>query len=546
MRIRPAIAVLFLLVAAASGSLAQQASSGNNGSIHGTVIDSKTSQPLAGAIVGLHGFGATGEANSVSTATDGRFAFSGLAAGRYRLTVTRNGYGESVAGRGERGGGTTVSLTAGQSVDDLVLRLTPTGVISGRITNERDEPLPGVLVQSMKSSYRSGHREFSDARAGFSDDRGEFRIWGLMPGQYYVRATNPRRGEIGPANGTGVREIYVPVFYPGVTDPTQAQAVQLQAGDEAGGINFNLTPSRTVHVRGRVLTANSMPAKDAEVTLAQAVGSGGYSVDASTDAAGRFDIPAVAAGSYVATAQFTENSESGKALLGHTSLQVGDANIDSIEVVVYPGAAVSGHVRIEGDRKVNLNRVSLSLKSSENSAAVSAGYMERTVVQADGSFTFHDVPEGSYRIVLMSLPDGYYAKAAEDGSESSVLVSHGHAGPVELRVGLGAARIQGTVYKNKDSEEAAPSATVALVPDGQRRFYGEYYREATTDQSGNFTIANVPPGDYALYAWQNIDKAEYMDPDFMQRFGEAGKAIHLEDGGSSTGVQLQLAVQQQD
>src|SRR6202034_2987476 len=103
----------------------------------------------------------------------------------------------------------------------VVVRLMPTGVITGHITNERDEPMPGVLVQTMKASYGSGHREFSDARTGFTDDRGEFRVWGLAPGQYFLKATNPRFTERSPIPN----QVYVPIFYPGVVDPAQSQSI---------------------------------------------------------------------------------------------------------------------------------------------------------------------------------------------------------------------------------------------------------------------------------------------------------------------------------
>ena len=116
------------------------------------------------------------------------------------------------------------------------MRLTPTGVITGRVTNERDEPMPGVLVQVMKATFRSGHKEFSDARTGFTDDRGEYRGRGLAPGQYYLKATNPRVWE----RGASAAQVYVPTFYPGVLDASQTEPVELHPGDEVGGINFSL------------------------------------------------------------------------------------------------------------------------------------------------------------------------------------------------------------------------------------------------------------------------------------------------------------------
>jgi protocatechuate 3,4-dioxygenase beta subunit len=552
---RSAFAAVFLLLLAtltlaARAIVAQERSSaGDTGSIGGTVIDRKTSQPLNGATVSLHSMQGRGEWNSVTTTPDGRFSFTGLSAGRYGLTASRNGYLDSAEGRRRPladlapQGATTIALTAGQKVDDVVLRLTPTGVIAGRVTNERDEPMPGVQVQTLKSSYANGYREFTDARAGFTDDRGEFRIWGLAPGQYYVRATNPRRW----ATGLAPREIYVPMFYPGVTDPGRSQAVELHSGEELSGINLALTPSRTVHVKGRVLTANAAPAKGAQVTLTPLAGSGGYSVEAEADVSGRFEMAAVPSGSYVAIAQLAENEESGKPLTGRATVQVGDASIDGVDVVVFPGATVSGRVRVEGDRKAYLARIAVSLRSSESSAtANSAGDGGRTTVQPDGTFILHDVPDGNYRVVLTSLPDGYYARPEGEAGETSVPVSHGHAPPVEVRLAAGTGRIQGTVYTDPSNDKVSPSATITLVPERKRRSSSEYYRVAVADQSGRFVIGSVVPGDYVLFAWQDIERGQYLDPDFIQQYEEMGKPIHVEEGSSKGDVQLLLATQTRD
>ena len=240
---RSRFAFAFLLLSVAIPSFPQQ-QTGNTGSIRGTVIDAKTSQPLNAATVSLQNAQASGGWNSATTAADGTFLFQGLLPGSYRLSASRNGYVSSARGGGPRNGarnpGTTVSLSAGQSLDDVVLRLMPTGVITGHITNERDEPMPGVLVQSMKANFRNGHREFTDARTGFTDDRGEFRIWGLAPGQYYLKAINPRSVERGPTP----TQVYVPIFYPGVADPAQAQAIELHPGEELSGINLSVARRR--------------------------------------------------------------------------------------------------------------------------------------------------------------------------------------------------------------------------------------------------------------------------------------------------------------
>jgi uncharacterized surface anchored protein len=535
------LTALVLLCAAFPSPAQEQSNSSNTGSIRGTVIDTKTSQPLNGAAVSLHGLQSAGAWNSATTAADGSFTFRGLAAGRYQLSATHTGYLDSSRGQrraAEQGNGVMITISAGQEIDDVVVRLTPTGVISGRIINEREEAMPGVYVQTMKASYRSGSREFSDARSGFTDDRGEFRVWGLAPGRYYIRVTNPRRSERGPSP----TEVYVPVFYPSVVDPVQAQSVELHPGEELNGINFTLGPSHTVRVRGRILTSNTAPAKGAQVTLSQS-GNSSYSLDAETDAAGKFDIPSVPVGSYVMVAELSEGSESTHPLMGRSTVQVGDTNFDAGDIVVFPGATVSGRVAVEGDRKVNLKGTSASLVPVGSSAgAQTAG----APLQADGSFTFHDVAEGNYRLVLPSTPAGYYVQAGNgaNAADTGVLVSHGHAAAVEVVLAFGAGRIQGVAYKDKDNRKAAPSATVVLIPDAKRRGDSQYYRAAKADQSGAFLLGNVPPGDYSLFAWEDVDKDAYMDPDFMQQYEGAGIPVHVEQG-SSLSFELQLTSQGQ-
>ncbi len=530
-----------LLLVSLIHSFAQD-QSGNAGSIHGTVIDARTSQPLRGATVSLQNpqsSGSSGGWNSATTAADGSFLFRNLLPGNYRLSASHNGYVNS--GRRPRYGaqspGNSVSLTAGQTVDDVVLRLMPTGVVTGHITNDRDEPMPGVLVQTMKASYRNGHREFSDARTGFTDDRGEFRVWGLAPGQYFLKATNPRNGE----RGRAPAQVYVPIFYPGVADPAQSQAIELHPGEELTGINLSLLAQRTVHVKGRVLTSNGVPAKGSDVALSQFAGDG-YSLEVETDPAGRFDLAAVPPGSYSIVSQSSDNSMSGHLQMGRASISVGDTPVDVPDLVLFPGATVSGHLRVEGDRKVSLPRTLASLKPL--SADASAG-VDSAAVQPDGSFTFHDVPEGEYGLSVSPLPDGYYVKTTRDTPSAAILVSHGHAPPAEVHIGPGAVRIQGTVYKDSDNQQVAASVTVALVPDVAQRSNSEYYRVATSDQSGKFMLANVPPGDYSLSAFENVDRDAVMDPAFLQRYEGAGKSLHIEEGANQN-LQLQLTADAQD
>jgi hypothetical protein len=134
------------------------------------------------------------------------------------------------------------------------------------------------------------------------------------------------------------------------------------------------------------------------------------------------------------------------------------------------------------------------------------------------------------------LPDGYYLKPSGEGDavEAGVKVGRNHAATVELTLSTGAGRITGTVAKD---QQPFAGATVVLVPDGARRGQPRFYRQALTDSGGRFTISSITPGDYKVFAWEEIERGMYLDPDFLQLYEDSGKSVHVKESGN---LNLQL------
>jgi protocatechuate 3,4-dioxygenase beta subunit len=541
------ILLLLGIISTAGAQNSQDAQNNQNKcSLQGTVLDSKTGQPIKGAEVTLRGGWISGpgawgsgpsgapEPTSAVTDSDGHFSLDGLAAGHYRVVASRNGY----LGSGARSFGglraTTVTLSAGQQ-SEIVVRLTPSAVIAGRVTTEGDEPVPNVFVQAMKYTYSNDKRQLSDVGTSSTNDRGEYRIWGLAPGRYYIRATHPRAQAIHPGG-----QVFVPVFYPGVTDPSRTQPIDVHPGDEVTGIDLSFVSQHAVRVSGRVLNANSQPDKGAQVTLIAGGGSMSFSVgQASADAKGAFEIRGVPPGSYTLIAEQFGNADSDKVMRGRTSVEVGDANVNDVEVTTGPGATVSGHVRVDGKTNPDLSKMSVALDAQDDLASLGfAPDVSNIPVRPDGTFIFQNVPEGTYRINLIPVPNGYYLKPSGEGDavEAGVKVGHNRSAAVELTLSAGAGRITGSVTKD---DHSFPGATVVLVPEAARRGQARFYRQVLADQNGNFTIANITPGDYKVFAWEEIERGLYLDPDFMQSYEDSGKPVHVDEGGNAS-VQLEL------
>ena len=127
---------------------------------------------------------------SVKSDRNGRFIFENVAPGNYRLIATYEG-GYVPAEYGQRsptGQGTSFEIAAGQKMTGVQLAMSPTGSISGRVYDRNGEPLGNGQVMAMRQVYKNGRRALTIVQIVATDDRGEYRLFWLAPGRYYVSA----------------------------------------------------------------------------------------------------------------------------------------------------------------------------------------------------------------------------------------------------------------------------------------------------------------------------------------------------------------------
>src|SRR5205807_3943778 len=284
---------------------------GETCAVEGTVVKATTGEVLRKITVQLlpvgRRFSAGRGAQPVSALTDagGRFVFKGIEAGRYSMMASGGSYPPQRYGqRGRFGAGKILELAAGQIEKDIVFRLQPPGVITGTVYDEDGDPAVNAQVVALRSTRRGSGRAFMTNAAAQTNDRGEYRIFGLEAGQYLVVAVDPQRQQAG-ANDVG-DNVYLPTYHPGAPDPEQAIPIQVQPDQEASGIDVSLRLVHGVHLRGLVQGAPSalrargrlggvwvsLLPRDSET---QTFTSYGVGVQNET---GGFDIPGVPPGSY--------------------------------------------------------------------------------------------------------------------------------------------------------------------------------------------------------------------------------------------------------
>jgi hypothetical protein len=573
------IALIALL---AQTAVAQQPSTG---AIQGVVVRAGTAEALSKAIVEMRGDAESAPpVYRTTTESDGRFVFRGVRPGRYRLMVTRSGYVHRA-----------LSVTVDDvKPQDVPVVLTPTGAISGRIYGSSGQPLGNVDVAALRATYQNGKRTLTPVQSVRTDDRGEYRLFWLAPGRYYVSATHPdalsrmfsimglsvegsfegggSRGPLGlqMVRGTGdpalassfgpssllapKEERYVPVYFPGTIDEQGAAVIELQSGADLGGVDIALAPVRAHHVRGTVINGTTgQVAQYAGLTV-----TGGNSfpdgpnglLEGSTDGRGR---PLIESDGSFDLALFpgphTLIGTAGTGV-GYVSLEMRDADIDGVQVVAMPAFNVPGRLVTDGqvDRSALAN-VRLSLRRDLPVPATrSSSY---SLLRPDGSFVVEATP-GDYRVnvsPILDLPgqqlppslrgavkglERVYVKSIRladvDVLNGGVRLERPPSSPLEIVIGTNPGELDGSV--SNATQAAAAGVSVVVLPDVRGRI--DLFKTTTTDPAGRFHIDRMPPGDYKAFAWEDVNDGAWQDPEFMSANENLGTPIRIAEGTTGT------------
>jgi hypothetical protein len=531
------VSLLFLVAGPAPGAQNAVATPPDPCTVQGVVINAGTGEPLRKAIVEIRQEGGPGHGDATTDST-GRFEFKNLDAGEYRLSAQRNGFVRQEYGQTKpEEPGAVLTLIPGQKVSDIAIRLFPAGVITGHVFDEDGDPVQGAQVSTLRYAYRNGQRELAHAGDARTNDLGEFRIYGLAPGQYIVEAEKQPRILAALKSESG----YVPIYYPGVPDAERAAPITVRAGEEFPSADITLQTTHTATLRGHVVSGTGGgPALHAQIyLLSQGTSdSGGRIISQAfvSNPQGAFELRNVTPGEYFVYAFLYEHA---RAECARQPLEVADVDLDGINLTVAPGVDIKGRVRVEGQLNPSPGALQVSLAPKYTRMAI--GGMPSDPVKSDGSFLLKNAFDDEYQIYVDGLPQNYFLKSARlDGVDvlaAGVTIDTKQTpGLLDLLVSPNGARIDGVV-----SEDQKPfaGASVTLVPNSPHRGEKGMYRITSTDQLGHFVLQGVPPGDYKLFAWETLDPDAYKSSDFLLPFENLGQSIQITEGASLS-VQLDL------
>lgn len=525
-------------------------------SIQGTVVDAVSGASLPDAELML---GRVGQQRKQTRAdANGTFTFSDLEPGRYTILSKHPGYLDQAYGQSPnsayRNAVGEFAIAAGQTLQAPIRMLRET-TISGKVYDTNRAPAVnvqvsiGVLQKSVFGpSILGSPQSVSDPNTIYvsTNDRGDYRMTGIPPGEYYVRAAP--RVDVGgrmQANNAAI------TYYPGFRSPDQAVTVKAGAGANIEAIDFALEPVSARRVSGRII--NSLPTAGEEgrdyayqfmltprnTRIIEPQGSVSGTQPDHASAPDEFELWNVSPGEYDLYLAYRAGRPDPRGAdtfyMGRTVLQVRDNDVTGLTVTIEPGVDIQGQFILDDSAKAlvpDVRTLSLFSQTTDNmSQRFSPGLDpgRGRSVQADGSFVIPHAIAGHYVLFAQLDPrlNLYMASArlgTRDITNQILEIDSNSTGPLVVEISGAAGKIEGSVT-DRESKPVV-RARVVLVPSlGTLDLMG--YKSGFTNATGQFSIVGIRPGSYTAYAFAEIGEGAWFDSQLMAPYATSGLSIDV-------------------
>jgi hypothetical protein len=191
-----------------------------------------------------------------------------------------------------------------------------------------------------------------------------------------------------------------------------------------------------------------------------------------------------------------------------------------------PPVELRGRIRVEGSSEAKFQGMNLMLQPRGDSAGMGAGGGR---VTEDGTFTVQNAAPDVYDVTLMGAPTAMYVKAIRHGTDdvlaAGLNLTRSTGEMLDILLSPAAGSVDVTVQDAKQQPSAG--AMVVAVPEGPRAELQQFYKLATTDQSGRATLRGVAPGEYKLYAWEEADGNAWQDAEFRKPYEKSAEGLSI-------------------
>jgi hypothetical protein len=511
--------------------------------IRGQIVTADTGAPIRRAQVRINSPEAR-EGRVATTDQQGRFEIKELPAGRYTMTASKGGFVALQYGqRRPSESGTPIELGDGQTIEKISIALPRGSVLGGRITDEFGEPVANASVTAFRYGYVGGARRLTPAGQNSrdtTDDQGQFRLFGLPPGDYYVSATL-RTGGPEVTDPMGELSGYSATYYPGTMNVAEAARVTLAVSQENTGISFGLIATKLVRVSGQVLMSDGAPATNGMVMLVPSSANGRPGVAMQQGGAGNrvdqngtFRLPNVAPGRYQVQARAGGGREFE---ISKMDLMVGAEDVEGLTMVTAPGATITGNVVTDTGEPFDFKPAQLQVGARPGSPDMAMGVGGgASRVGDDWSFSLRNVTDAV--ILRAQAPQGWAMKAVvingQDITDTPTEFAAGQTvGGVQIVLTKKITSLTGQVTDSRGYPVL--DATVVVFPSDEKlwTYQSRFIKAARPDQEGKFHVTGLPGlENYLAVALQGLEDGQAGDPEFLATIKDLGTKVELGEGES--------------
>jgi hypothetical protein len=508
-------------------------------SIEGRVVNSVTNDPVPNAELtlaciksakkDLSGYERACRDKSAKATEEGTFSFDYLLPVKYLLTA--GGVSGLVSTRLSQ---REIKIEFRKDKAEILLKLEPESIISGRVLNEEGQPKADVPVVALRRVPSGATSVLSAVAKAVSDKAGVYEFRRLGPGDYYVATAVMKPNPLIPKTINGQALDAFIIYAPGAISLEEAVATHLAVGQTASGFDLHLRSLIIYRIQGRAQmeTAGQVVSGNLELHLDERNDSGVTTPgkEILMDSDGRFEAN-VLPGAYTlrligtTTIDTPPHSKTPPVpmvhLLAKQDIEISGKDQYGILLLIPPPFTITGRIHLEGTPEDKLEKGDVSLRPLD---LVGASACQSTENPVDGSFSMTNCDPASYA-VRYSPPAGTYVKSIsfneQDAMTHLIDLSRCSGGELKIVVRPGAASVSATVQ-----DTSQQLLDVVLIPDGwtENELVPVIHTEA---KEGKYTAAGLTPGSYTAIATAGVAREYWQNARFVHEMQERGVGFQL-------------------
>lgn len=466
---------------------------------------------------------------SARTDDGGSYAFTQLVPGEYTLRAERRGFASRVFDRaGSASDSKKITVSAGRANDKFDFRLYVGGTILGTVLDDENQPLEDAEVSAIRLAFhRGGLAEEAQVSTVKTDDLGEFRLFDLPPGDYFVRALNMHTYmEETTSKFHDSISAFRSTYYPGTPTTENAQKVKVRAGGETSGVRFSMSKQLTFSISGTIIDATAATIPKRYFVSPGHVGTGTLGLTPpAPNPDGTFLIPGVPSGEYIlwAFALMTGPATDAERQLNFSSggkvIEVSDNDVHA-DIQIGTRGEVDGRVVIENSSSQSILGIGVTLLPELLKKVFDKfNNLYDSTTDQGGRFRITRVETGRYNFSLYGKTEMYLKKAVcnnVDYTFRQFTMDAGETfGNCVLLLANDTGVIKGQVLNG--DKPVADEVVVAIPESPALRELARYTVTGSTNAKGEYQLKAIVPGDYFVFAVPHDDEESYFDINFADR-----------------------------